>query len=82
MATIMKKKADAIIRHGMMMASDMLKMSTSHLSMDYDQEADVLYLSFRRPQNATKTIEVGEDVLIRQDGDKIVGMTIMNASRR
>jgi uncharacterized protein YuzE len=39
-------------------------------------------MRFRRPQNATKTIEVSEDVLIRKNGRTIVGVTMMNAGKR
>jgi uncharacterized protein YuzE len=62
------------------MASDMLRMPVRHVWVDYDQEADVLYMSFRKPQNATKTIEVDDDILVRKDGRIIVGLTILNAS--
>ncbi len=60
----------------------MVKLSFEHMWIDYDREADVLYLSFRKPQRATKTIETDDDVLIRKDGNKIVGITILNASTR
>ncbi|MDY6846990.1 MAG: DUF2283 domain-containing protein [Chloroflexota bacterium] len=50
--------------------------------VDYNQEADVLYLSFRKPQRAKKTVEMDDDVLVRTDDDQIVGITIMNASSR
>ena len=50
--------------------------------VDYDKEADVLYVSFRRPQRARKTVEFDDDILLRTDGRKIVGITILNASRR
>ena len=53
-----------------------------NLNWDYDEEADVLYISFRRPQRATKTIEGDDDILIRKDGRDIVGLTILNASGR
>ena len=52
-----------------------------HLRLDYDKEADVLYMSFRKPQKATKTIEM-DDILVRKDGRDIVGLTILNASNR
>ena len=45
-------------------------------------EADVLYMSFRKPQRATTTIETDDDILIREDGNSIVGLTILNASTR
>ncbi|MGD0462880.1 MAG: DUF2283 domain-containing protein [Tepidisphaeraceae bacterium] len=66
----------------MAMASDMLRMPVRHVWVDYDQEADVLYMSFRKPQNATKTIEMNGDILLRKDGRTIVGLTILNASAR
>jgi len=50
--------------------------------MDYDKEADVLYVSFRRPHRATKTIETDNDILVRKDGKDVVGLTILNASSR
>jgi uncharacterized protein YuzE len=50
--------------------------------LDYDKEADGLYMSFRKPQRATETIEPDEDILLRKDGKEIVGLTIRNASRR
>jgi uncharacterized protein YuzE len=66
----------------MALASDILRLPVAHIWVDYDREADVLYMSFRKPQNATKTIEVGDDILVRKDGRTIVGLTILNASAR
>jgi uncharacterized protein YuzE len=62
--------------------SEVIKLPLEHMWIDYDREADVLYLSFRKPQRATKTIETEDDILIRKDGNKIVGLTIINASTR
>lgn len=64
------------------MASDMMRLPSGHVWVDYDREADVLYMSFRKPQGATRTIEVDEDILIRKDGRTIVGLTIMNAKTK
>ena len=60
----------------------LLEIPHRRIWMTYDKEADVLYVSFRKPQRATKTIEVDDDILIRKDGRKIVGLTILNASSR
>jgi len=57
-------------------------ISINHIWVDYDKEAEVLYLSFRWPQRATESIETDDDILIRKDGEQIVGMTIINASTR
>lgn len=64
------------------LASDMLRVPAKQMWVDYDDEADVLYVSFRKPQRATKTIEVDEDVLVRKDGRAVVGLTILNASTK
>ena len=60
----------------------MLKLPTQHVWLDYDEEADVLYISFRKPQRATRTIEINDDILVRKDRARIVGLTILNASSR
>jgi len=64
------------------LSSDLIKLPVKHIWVNYDKEADVLYLSFRKPQRAKKTVETDDDVLIRTDGDQIVGITILNASSR
>ena len=74
-------KSEAFIKNCMVIASDIVKLPLEHMWIDYDREADVLYLSFRKPQRATKTIET-DDILIRKDDNKIVGITILNASSR
>lgn len=77
-----KPQKDNIIRTCVGLASDIISLPIEHIWIDYDKEADVLYLSFRRPQRAKKTIEMEDDILIRKDGNKIVGITILNASAR
>ncbi|MEW6003164.1 MAG: DUF2283 domain-containing protein [Nitrospirota bacterium] len=79
MATTMKR--GDLIKACLSLASGIIKLPIEHLWIDYDKDADVLYLSFRKPQRAKKTIET-DDILIRKDGNKIVGITILNASSR
>jgi uncharacterized protein YuzE len=50
--------------------------------VDYDAEADVLYISFQRPQQATDTEMTEEGILLRYKGDELVGMTILAAAAR
>lgn len=75
------KRVD-FIRNCIALATKMLKLRARHVWLDYDREADVLYMSFRKPQRAKETIELEEDILIRRDGKEIVGLTILNASSR
>jgi uncharacterized protein YuzE len=82
MATTVTSSTHNFLAACQAMASDMLRLPARHVWVDYDQEADVLYMSFRKPQNATKTIEMDDDILLRKNGRTIVGLTIMNASAR
>jgi uncharacterized protein YuzE len=50
--------------------------------VDYDREADVLYISFQRPQKATDSEMLQDGVILRYRGDKMVGLTILDASKR
>ena len=83
MATItLKHKAEDFIKHCLTMASDIINLPIERMWIDYDREADVLYLSFRKPQRAKETIETDDDILIRKDGKEIVGITILQVSTR
>lgn len=50
----------------------------------YDSEADVLYIDFYSPPKSASDSELTDgDIVIRyDDGDEIVGLTILNASQR
>lgn len=82
MATVAAKKTVDFVSNCVALATKILRLPAQHVWLDYDKEADVLYMSFRRPQRATETIEMGDDILLRKDGRDIVGLTIMNASGR
>ncbi len=77
-----KLKRFDLIKNCLALTSDLVRLPLEHMWIDYDKEADVFYLSFRKPQRATKTIETDDDILITKDGNKIVGITILNASSR
>ena len=50
---------------------------------DYDEEADVLYLSVGKPRKATG-VDIGQGVVIRYDEKKkeVVGLTILGVRAR
>lgn len=80
MATTLAPSTAEIVRTCKAVASGIVRIPTRQMWVDYDEEADVLYLSFRKPQRATKTIELdGGDILVRKDGRTVVGVTILNA---
>ncbi|MGH7963605.1 MAG: DUF2283 domain-containing protein [Candidatus Binatia bacterium] len=61
-------------------AAHFLKLGTKKLWMDYDEEADVLYVSFRRPQKATDSRMEGDLIYHYCDGE-LVGVTVLHASK-
>jgi uncharacterized protein YuzE len=52
------------------------------LWLSYDQEAETLYVNFKKPSQATDTELTDEGVIIRYEGDQIIGFTILHASQR
>lgn len=60
----------------------LLKFPAQRFWVDYDSEADVLYISFHRPQRATDTEMTDEGILLRYRGKDLVGITILDASTR
>ena len=63
------------------LASTILKSPGRLLWTRYDREADVLYMNFRKPSIATDS-ELTDDDVIRYSGDKIMGLTVLHASKR
>lgn len=60
----------------------MLSLPAARFWVDYDREADVLYISFERPQKATDSEMTEDGILLRYRGEKMVGLTILDASKR
>ena len=58
----------------------LLNVAVSKYWVDYDREADVLYISFDRPQKATDTQLTDDGLLLRYRGKKLVGVTVLEAS--
>lgn len=52
---------------------------TRNISVDYDEEADVLYISYvKKRTEATDATQIG-DYIIRFVNQKVIGITIINA---
>jgi len=48
----------------------------------YDKEADVLYINFKKPSHADDSEMTDDDIIIRYEKEEIVGITVLNASKR
>ena len=60
----------------------LLRLPSKQIWFDFDEEADVLYVSFERPQGATDSELTENGVLMRYRGERLVGVTILNARKR
>lgn len=54
----------------------------SSIRSSYDDQGDVLYISFDKPRPATDSELTDDDVILRYDGDDLIGITILHASKR
>jgi len=70
--TISIQKISEIVPH-------ILSMPSKVMWIDYDEEADVLYINFEKPQKATES-KIIDDIIIHYRKDDIVGVTVLNAS--
>ena len=53
-----------------------------YLWSSYDAEADVLYINFKKPSHATDSEMSDDDILVRYEGEEVVGLTVLHASKR
>jgi uncharacterized protein YuzE len=60
----------------------LLEVPYSRIWTSYDKEADVLYLNFKKPSHADDSELTDDDLIIRYEKGEIIGITVLNASRR
>lgn len=49
---------------------------------NYDEEADVLYLHFKKPNHADHSEMAEDDMIIRYENEEIIGVTVLNVSKK
>ena len=49
---------------------------------NYDEEADTLYMHFKKPNHADHSEMTEDEIIIRYENKEIIGLTILNASKR
>lgn len=83
MATLKKRNDRKALLGALTLARQVARFPASKMWLDFDAEADVLYISLRRPQKATETVELeDEGVLLRYRDKDLVGITVLEASKR
>jgi len=53
-----------------------------YIWLSYDQQADTMYINFKKPGFATDSELTDDDIIIRYEGDEIIGLTILHVSKR
>ena len=49
---------------------------------NYDEQADTLYLHFKKPNHADHTEMTDDEIIIRSENNEVIGLTILHASKR
>ena len=58
-------------------------MNERDVVWSYDREGDVLYINFFGLSRAATDVDItDDDIIVRCDGDEIIGVTILNARQR
>jgi uncharacterized protein YuzE len=64
------------------LARMVLTTPNKYVWSSYDEEADVLYINFKKPAVATDSELTDEDIIIRYEGEEVIGLTLLHASKR
>jgi uncharacterized protein YuzE len=59
----------------------LVRQAPQPLNTSYDVDGDVLYVSFGPPRPATDS-DFSDDIIVRYNGEEIIGYTILHASKR
>ena len=60
----------------------LLSIPFKRIWYSYDEEADVLYLNFKKPSHADDSELTDDDIIIRYEKGEVVGITVLHASKR
>jgi len=60
----------------------LVKLPKTHMWLDYDSEADVLYLHFEEKPSSTHSDMRDDGIILDYRGNRLVGLTILEASHR
>ena len=52
------------------------------VELSFDAGADTLYINFKKPSHTTDSEITDDDVIVRYEGNEVVGYTILHVSER
>ena len=73
---------EAITEKILKIVPEILEMPSPSLWIDYDSEADVLYINFKKPAHADESVMSDDDIIFRYEGKTLVGITILSVRKR
>jgi uncharacterized protein YuzE len=76
---ILEKKT---LSHLLKAVAHLVQLPKTHMRLDYDDEADVLYLHFEDRPGSTYSEMRNDGVILDYKGRRLVGVTILDASQR
>lgn len=62
--------------------SHLVRLPKRHMWLDYDAEGDVVYLHFEEKPDSTHSEVKDDGIILDYRGSRLVGLTILEASRR
>lgn len=68
--------------HLLKAASHLVQLPKTHMWLDYDEEADVLYLHFEERPRSTHSEMRDDGIILDYKGHRLVGITVLEASER
>lgn len=76
---VLEKKS---MSHLLKAVSHLVQLPKTHMWLDYDEAADVLYLHFEDKPSSTHSEMRDDGVILDYKGRRLVGVTILEASQR
>jgi uncharacterized protein YuzE len=74
--------AEKSLDHLLQAVSHLVRLPKTHMWLDYDEEADVLYVYFEEKPASTHSELRADGVILDYRGNHLVGITFLEASRR
>ena len=62
--------------------ANFIKLPTRKMWLDYDDEVDVLYVHFEEKPTSTHSEMTDEGIILDYQEERLVGLTILDASQR
>ena len=78
----MAKEALKSIGYLLKAVAHLVKLPRTRMWLDYDSEADVLYLHFEEKPISTHSEMRDDGIIFDYKGNRLVGLTILEASQR